>query len=494
MVPDLPVELWLYIISMLPRGHLYKLVGVNRTLFSLAMGEIYGEVRFMDDDQVMRKTFHQLKYPSIARRVQHVYIRPGFFAKMERVTEPKLSVIKRLRANIFRLGRRKTLQPAVDPQEDILLVAGCGLANCMAVEELTIILHDLLPPPTFSSFVTTIWVSMAPNLRRLTLDATLPKLALLLDPAILQNLPNLTDLKISITISRFSSRPKRDPCIIRPFLNSLTKTLISLTILSEIMDLTNLFYGLGHFPLLQTLSIHTAMNRLTFKVPYLLAKFITLHKDTLQVLTIVPLDAMLLRNELSYRVWVTQVFCGLDLPALQSLDIGLSMGFPFSDTIIPPLYSTRLPRLVSLILSDAYMSYDDIEATFGNNFNGNRLESLQIRVEELNPQVLYLLAERLLHLTSLDMTFERRSVEILPIHDTYDSYDLDFEHQMSNCKLPNWNIRNLKLSRVYWRSCPLPHYELRTMEIVAGCLPSPVTLGIQNECICICVDEPSRHD
>lgn len=61
MAPNLPAELWLKIVSLLPRGQLRKLVGINRVLFTLAMDDIYREVRFMDDDRNMLKTFHQLK-------------------------------------------------------------------------------------------------------------------------------------------------------------------------------------------------------------------------------------------------------------------------------------------------------------------------------------------------------------------------------------------------------------------------------------------------
>lgn len=61
MASDLPVELWLYIISLLPSSHRQKLIGINRVLFRLAMDEIYQEVRFMDDNAKMLKTFHQLR-------------------------------------------------------------------------------------------------------------------------------------------------------------------------------------------------------------------------------------------------------------------------------------------------------------------------------------------------------------------------------------------------------------------------------------------------
>ena len=58
---DLPVELWLEILTYLPRSTLHKLIGVNRTLFELALNDLYEEVRLISDDKDMDKTFKQLK-------------------------------------------------------------------------------------------------------------------------------------------------------------------------------------------------------------------------------------------------------------------------------------------------------------------------------------------------------------------------------------------------------------------------------------------------
>lgn len=70
------------------------------------------------------------------------------------------------------------------------------------------------------------------------------------------------------------------------------------------------------------------------------------------------------------------------------------------------------------------MSHDDIEATFSDLFDGNQLESLRLKVKELNPQVLDILSVRLPRLANLDLTFERRSVETLPHRSAYESYDV----------------------------------------------------------------------
>ena len=59
--PDLPTELWLEILSYLPRTALHKMIGVNRPLFELALNDLYEEVRFISDDRHMLKTFNQLK-------------------------------------------------------------------------------------------------------------------------------------------------------------------------------------------------------------------------------------------------------------------------------------------------------------------------------------------------------------------------------------------------------------------------------------------------
>jgi len=59
--PDLPLELWLQILSYLPRKALHSMIGVNRMLFELALDEKYEEVRFIADNTEMAKIFRQLE-------------------------------------------------------------------------------------------------------------------------------------------------------------------------------------------------------------------------------------------------------------------------------------------------------------------------------------------------------------------------------------------------------------------------------------------------
>ena len=59
-VPDLPLELWMEILSYLPRGFVWKMVGINRLLFELGMNEIYEEVYLMTHEVVGLRTLEQI--------------------------------------------------------------------------------------------------------------------------------------------------------------------------------------------------------------------------------------------------------------------------------------------------------------------------------------------------------------------------------------------------------------------------------------------------
>lgn len=330
----------------------------------------------------------------------------------------------RSKMGAFRLWRKKLPPPPVEPQEDVFLAAQHGLANCSAVVELTIVLHDLLPPPSFKPFLKIMWASIASNLRQLTIDATLVNFSLILNAGALRAFPKLTDLNINLATSRFPSvRPdKLVKRVILPFINARRETLQSLTISSSgLVDTSPLFLGLGYFPHLRNLGVHIAMSRFTFAVPHALTSFVTRHKETLQHFALGPPDVPWNLPDLFYEI---QAFGELDLPALRLLHTGVVVGYPFSDTVFPSLSHARLPQLVSLTLSGAYMFHDDMKAIFSDSFNGNRLESLGLRVKELNPQVLDILSARLPHLVNLDLTFERRSVETVPGRPAYDSYDV----------------------------------------------------------------------
>jgi len=59
-VPDLPLEIWIEILSYLPRGFVRRMIGINRLLFELGMNEIYKEVYLMEHKSVGLETLGQI--------------------------------------------------------------------------------------------------------------------------------------------------------------------------------------------------------------------------------------------------------------------------------------------------------------------------------------------------------------------------------------------------------------------------------------------------
>lgn len=59
-VQDLPPELWMEIVSYIPKGSVWRVIGINRLLFELGMTELYEEVRLLDCDKTGYKVFEQI--------------------------------------------------------------------------------------------------------------------------------------------------------------------------------------------------------------------------------------------------------------------------------------------------------------------------------------------------------------------------------------------------------------------------------------------------
>jgi hypothetical protein len=57
----LPIELWLEILSYLPRKSRRKAIGINRFFFELISDELYEELRIVADDSETLHRFSQLQ-------------------------------------------------------------------------------------------------------------------------------------------------------------------------------------------------------------------------------------------------------------------------------------------------------------------------------------------------------------------------------------------------------------------------------------------------
>ncbi|KAF9467596.1 hypothetical protein BDZ94DRAFT_968545 [Collybia nuda] len=497
MALDLPVELWLHILELLPKHYLRKMMGINRTLFELATNDMYQEIRFIDDGKEMVRIFDQLKYPHISRRVRHLYIRPGFFSRMDSVNLVQVKPKERPRGN----GWKKLLCFSVDiltkssrrkkylgsRERDILAVAQDTLVHFQRVEELSIVLYDLLPPPTFPNFVREIWINLGPKLHRLNIDATLVKLPLIFDPNMAHHLPNLMELDIRLSVSRFPYVPQRTSLVrqtILPFILSLKGTLESLSLSSaEISDLSPLFHGLGYFPHLRKLDLRVVMNCLTLSDPAALTSFITLHKDNLQELSMRAHHHTPLNNpsDVSYETWITKTLPQIKFPALVSLTVGLHAGYHSSRTIIPQLSSKKLPSLVFVTLKDAPLSHDDVKTVLEHAGEFLPWQTLRLNLTQLTPLLIDTLAAGLPHLAELDMTCGQVSADLDP--SPYFSRPHLFKQEMDSRTYPGWSLRRLRIAVISYE-CGQPHVDLNYMSYVAHCLPLAVSFLVDDSCFC----------
>jgi hypothetical protein len=298
----------------------------------------------------------------------------------------------------------------------ILNLAQAAIRHCSNVRQLTIVLHDLSVSEHFTMFLEFSWTSLAGNLRKLTLNVTLAKLSLLLKPGVSCNLAALEELEVSLVYSRFPCHNSQEIIkdVLLPFTTSLNNTLRSLTISSSLpVDWSPYLRALGYFPLLRKLALIVTISSVTLSEPFALTRMIGTHHETLTHIVIRKNDGYSFHNppdsDSSYRLWVTDEFSTMTLPALQALEIwlwpDLRWRLPLSLSIIP-----HSSCLTSLRIADSVLYDSQVEAILNCLHLGpdgvNCLQDLRLSVLYLHPQLVDLLAAKLPRLKSLDLTFE----------------------------------------------------------------------------------------
>lgn len=84
------------------------------------------------------------------------------------------------------------------------------------------------------------------------------------------------------------------------------------------------FEELGYFPHLRKVRIYGVINNISSspRTLSILARFLDVHKAMLETLSVVPAEGF--AGSAVYISWMPGVFANLNLPALQTLTIGLS--------------------------------------------------------------------------------------------------------------------------------------------------------------------------
>jgi len=452
-------------------------------------------------------------HPSIAQRVNHLYIRPGFLPGMGESDPPPPSLRQDNRGILSLLRSRFRLlcsypSRSVQTNKRIVILAQAAIRRCRNVRELTIVLHDFFIPRSFALFLESSWACLAGNIRKLTISVTLTKLSLLLGQGESYGLAVLEELEIYIVYSRFpfynGQTLVKDRLL--PFTISHRETLRALTISSSIpLDWSPYLDGLGHFPLLQKLVLILTISYVTLSNPSALTRVLDTHQENLRHFKVIKNHGYSLNNprDSLYGAWVTDEFSTLILPVLQTLEIGLWPDLPWRS---PPSLSI-IPQascLVSLTIFDVVLCDTQVDRVLDSLQLGpdGGLQELRLSVVYLHPQLMDLLAAKLPLLKVLDLTFDRLAPntdiqsayynKYAYVSFTFVSYvpcqtilfvQTLFEREMNTRMYTDWELQYLKLSLAS-SNCGKGHSQLGCMSIVARCIPRGVVFGLENDCFC----------
>ncbi|CAA7263762.1 unnamed protein product [Cyclocybe aegerita] len=524
--PDLPVELWLEVLGLLPRSMLHKMIGVNRTLFELALDDIYQEIRFINDDKEMVKSFKQLKHTNIANRVQHLFIRPAFLPGMDEDEQPRSSFRKSLSSGFTyvksHLGVTSCSETpeviAPSPSSKILEAASKAVKLCPNLREITIVLYDHALTPAFAAFLNSMWSldSVAPNLLKLNIDTTLVKIPLLLNPLIrcAGQLTNLEEIDITLSVTRFRQSEedyRLAKLAIQSFLTVFKGTIRSVTLSSSlIVDLSSLFDGFPILPKLTKFDLRTIFRNETLPNAGSLTRLLSKHASILEHLVVKtrPRAATIERSDEIYIKWLNPIskptsdkqhgFPQLVLPALRTLDVGLresdQLGmWPYTSESTPkrpplPPLSQVTPNITNLTLQDVRLTFTrvfEVVKSLTRREGGAILESLNVSVDVLTPQLFDLFSSELPHLRSLTVDH----IDISSSTGEYVLRDATFFHNAIQARrYHSWQLHYLRVTRPSYSSCTVPHPDTFVTRSIAKSLPDSVVVDTSRDIACQCND------
>ncbi|KAF5319465.1 hypothetical protein D9619_008773 [Psilocybe cf. subviscida] len=342
--PDLPIELWLKILTYLPRSALHKMIGLNRLLFELALNDLYEEVRFISDDKNMRKAFDQLSKPAFLPAV-----------------DDSNQIRSTLRAII---GIKGTISGSTFD------LATRAVKSCPNLNQVTLIVHDHAIVPEFKRFLGTLWAQE--SIQRVAIDTTVAKIPILLQP--IEMAHNLTEFDINISVSRFPATPtechfasKALVAMMIAFKSNLTALTFSSLVPMEFEELFESFprlLKLRKFEFLVVFNVQTIPNAEG------LTRFVARHSTTLETLILRPhaRQVSLAISDHSYSIWLdhkplqkpSRVYSltQISLPNLRTFDVGIREPSP-TTSALPPI-SRFAPSLTKLVVSNAKLSQNQL--------------------------------------------------------------------------------------------------------------------------------------
>lgn len=448
-IPDsLAIELWIEILSYLPRDFRKKMIGVCRALFDLALDDIYEEVVLCADDDKSRFAISQLQYvfllsstlrlvlnnlisinrnfrcSNISRRVRRlvVFLRPDNPRKRTLpIPQPHIGPAN----HSYRASISSPVNSAHgrDSYAQLLSIARHSLQSCCNIRDLKLVFSVSSLLPYFKSFLKSLWhpKSIGTRIRRLFIQASDTHLSSVFDLISVHGLSpppliNIEELDLNFRRLLHQIGETRNYHHIVSFLSALEHSLVSFTASGYLLPhILAVFKASPTFSKLRKLELHSIFNVERDVQEILpLQQFISRHAETLEHVVIDPATREA-NSDLSSRLflhWLSRndAFSQQPLPNLRILELAYHhhWAYPYnrsSPSLFPNLNHIS-PNLTILSIKKIELNFDtvtDLLACVPMPNGVCPIESLELHIDILTPKLLDFLARNLPNLNSLEM-------------------------------------------------------------------------------------------
>ncbi|KAF5327644.1 hypothetical protein D9619_004130 [Psilocybe cf. subviscida] len=269
-MPDLPVEIWNYILDYAVDGDIDHLLPVNRVFFYRVMYNRWCSVT-LPITGFREEVLARIQDPFVSKHVRTLHIVVHFdipelpSCGKRSMRNPMSLLSTELPRKFIKTFARPTPYKVPGPMDVLNIVAGIEFP---CTEEIRVTTSTAAWPHSAHASLRAMLPSISRNvnssaLRALSLHASLPELQIFLqqEPAF----PTLLQFELEIKQPESLSESRDDAVVTQylvPFINTARLHLRRLSVKSYYsLDLTNFFANLSTFPSLRTLNISRAFNK-----------------------------------------------------------------------------------------------------------------------------------------------------------------------------------------------------------------------------------------
>ncbi|PBK80214.1 hypothetical protein ARMGADRAFT_1092402 [Armillaria gallica] len=409
-MPDIPYDIWECVASYIPDEYLKELYSLNSAFFHASMAARYRTVKLEKFTNL--KVIEHLRDSDISKFVRRIEFCYHWF--------PHSTIAGILRAQFSAMSE---MLPDLNDIQDISIFWG--------------------PVKVPVEFFASLWNAFGTNLKKLAIDAPLPKLTRMLasHPTFL----SLEDLELVIREGEniiTQDGALDEGCIHRCF----SPTIHRLKVTSHYLDLSNIFSLLPCFIDLGVL--HVAM--VTLSDPTGFANILTQHAHTLKDVALKEIALIKQPDQWMKRFFDEHVNKHtLLLSNLQSLSL-IPARLPFNDLELCLRRSSD--TLTSLTLFNNRLTYDQLEMVVTIFSHAQLLKKLHVSVFTITPETFDLLASELSGLARLILIYSdiiglSGSAHLNTSHHSQLEQCRLLRREVSQKRYPQWKLQDITVSQ-----------------------------------------------